>query len=431
MNIFKMILANEVYPALGCTEPIACAYAAAIAASHLDGPIERLILKVDRGTYKNGAAVTVPFSGSRKGNLIAAVLGAHVGKPEAKLQVLGLVTDSICAESAQFMEAGKCEQSCLEDKSGFHVDLELLSSVGSARCVLSEGHTNLKLIQKNNKTIYQADERAEAGGDLSYRQKLKAMTFQDLFNLADSIDEEDIAYLKKGIEMNFEMAQEGEKINGTASQLHRMKEDGYLADDMFFKIKSKVASAVDARMAGLNRPVMTSGGSGNQGAVAILTLYTAGKEMGIPEEKILRSIALAHCVNSYIKCYIGELSVICGCAMAAGIAAAAGIVFQQAGPDMAKVTFAVNNVIGDLSGLICDGAKPGCAMKSITSADSALRSALMALGGYGLSEDEGLLGDTVEDSIRNLCRITLEGMFQVDPTVLKILNDKASGRGTA
>jgi L-cysteine desulfidase len=231
--------------------------------------------------------------------------------------------------------------------------------------------------------------------------------------------------------MNLAMAELGLGIEGTANQLLRMKEDGFLADDMFFRTKNRVAAAVDARMAGLDQAVMTSGGSGNQGIVATLTLHGVGTEMGVSKQDILKSIAVAHAVNAYIKCFVGELAVICGCAMAAGVAAAAGIVYQQAGPDVNKITMAVNNVIGDLSGLICDGAKPGCAMKTITSVDAAMRSALMALKGYGLAVEEGMVGRTVEDSIRNLGRLTLEGMLQVDPTVLDILRKKAGGSGKA
>ena len=226
--------------------------------------------------------------------------------------------------------------------------------------------------------------------------------------------------------MNLAMSEWGFEVRGSAYQLRQMQRDGFLADDMFFRTKIRVASAVDARMNGMNQAVMTSGGSGNQGVVAILTPYIVGREMGVDADRILQSIAVAHLVNAYIKCFLGEVSVICGCAMAAGIASATAIVYQQAGIDIPRITMAVNNVIGDLGGLLCDGAKPGCAMKAITSVDSAIRSALMALKGYGLSADDGLVGRTVEDSLRNLGQITLEGMFRVDSTMLTILKDKIS-----
>jgi L-cysteine desulfidase len=210
-----------------------------------------------------------------------------------------------------------------------------------------------------------------------------------------------------------------------------MQREAFLADDMFFRTKLRVASAVDAHMAGMSQAVMTSGGSGNQGVVAILTPYIVGREMGVDSDRIIKSIAVAHLVNAYSKCFLGEISVICGCAMAAGIASAIAIVYQQARIDIQRITLAVNNVIGDLSGLICDGAKPGCAMKAVTAVDTAIRSALMALKRYGVTADDGLVGQTVEESLRNLGRITLEGMFRVDPTMLTILQDKTAASGKA
>jgi L-cysteine desulfidase len=431
MSLIKEILALEVYPALGCTEPISCAYAAAVAAAELGEPVERVVLRVDRGTYKNGAAVTVPRSGGRKGNLVAAVLGALVARPEAKLEILSGVTDAILEHAAQLVDSGACEVASLEGGAGFRVEAMVFSGNHTAACVLAESHTHVECVVKDGEIVRRAETAKEGKGELAYRDTLRNMDFAGLLAMAAELDADDLDFLEKGVAMNLAMADSGLRIGGAAGQLLRMKADGYLADDMFFRTKIRVAAAVDGRMAGLEQAVMTSGGSGNQGIVATLTLHGAGTEMNVPEEEILRSIGAAHAINSYVKCFVGELAVICGCAMAAGIAAAAGIVLQQAGPDIRKVTMAVNNVIGDLSGLICDGAKPGCAMKTVTSVDAALRSALMALGGYGLGAEEGVVGRTVEDSIRNLGRITLEGMFQVDPTVLDILQGKAKGPGNA
>ncbi|MFW5888065.1 MAG: L-serine ammonia-lyase, iron-sulfur-dependent, subunit alpha, partial [Bacteriovoracia bacterium] len=199
---------------------------------------------------------------------------------------------------------------------------------------------------------------------------------------------------------------------------------GLLADDIFYKTKYKVAAAVDARMSGFNLAAMTSGGSGNQGILTILTSYMVGKEMKIAEPIIYESIAWAHILNAYTKCFLGELSVICGCAMSAGLSSATAIVYQQKGPDLQTMTLAVNNVIADLGGIICDGAKPGCALKAITSVDSAIRSAFMALDGLGPTLDDGIIGNSVEESIKNLSQVTLEGMLQVDPTLLKIFCSK-------
>ncbi len=246
------------------------------------------------------------------------------------------------------------------------------------RCVLADGHTNVVLLEKDGQVVRQAD-ASSPGAQLAYRGALKRMSMAEVLPLAERIDAEDRAYLRRGIEMNLAISEWGFEVGGTARQLFQMHRDGFLADDVFYRAKLRVASAVDARMAGMAQAAMTSGGSGNQGIVATLTPYIVGREMGVDAERILESIAVAHLVNAYAKCFVGELSVICGCAMAAGIASAAAIVYQHAGLDLPRITLAAGNVIGDLGGLICDGAKPGCAMKAVTAVDTAVRSALMAL----------------------------------------------------
>jgi len=431
MNVLKEVFACEVYPAFGCTEPIACAYAAATAAMHLDEPVESLVMKVDPGTYKNGAAVTVPRSGGAKGNLIAAALGAVLARADGKLELLQEVTDDIRDRATAFCNSGRCRVECLADQADFHVDVTVGGARHTARCVLAGGHTHIDRIERDGQVLTAADSASSAQSPMEYRHALKQMSMAEVLALAEEIDDDDRAYLRRGIEMNLAISEWGFEVSGIALQLRQMQREGFLADDPFFRAKLRVASAVDARMAGMSQAVMTSGGSGNQGIVAVLTPYLIGREMNIDIERILRSIAVAHLVNAYAKCYVGELSVICGCAMAAGIASASAIVYQQAGIDLARITLAASNVIGDLGGLICDGAKPGCAMKAVTAVDTAIRSALMALKGYGLTVDDGLVGKTVEDSLRNLGRITLEGMFQVDPTILHILQDKAAARGKA
>jgi L-cysteine desulfidase len=431
LSLLKDVLANEVYPAFGCTEPVACAYAAAIAAAQLGEPTEGLKLKVDAGTYKNGAAVTVPRSGGAKGNLIAAALGAVLAKPESKLLLLQDVTPEIAERAKGLIGSGACEIECENDARDFRVDVTVAGRQHNARCVLAGGHANIERIERDGSAVFQADHDLAKSAALSYREELGRLSLAEVLALAAEADDADRAYIRRGVEMNLAVSEWGFEVGRTAHQLRLMQRESFLMDDMFFRVKLRVASAVDARMAGMSQPVMTSGGSGNQGVVAVLTPYIVGREMGVYADRIIQSIAVAHLVNAYVKSYLGELSVICGCAMAAGIAASTAIVYQQAGADIERITLAVNNVIGDLSGLICDGAKPGCAMKAITAADTAIRSALMALKGYGLTADDGLVGQTVEQSLSNLGRISLEGMFRVDPTMLKIIQDKTAPSGRA
>jgi L-cysteine desulfidase len=429
MNLLKEILANEVYPALGCTEPVSCAYAAALAAAELGEPVQRLTLRIDPSTYKNGAAVTVPHSGGAKGNLVAAALGAALARPESKLQLLQNVTDDIRARGQWLCQDDRCRLECDIDRKGFYVEVEVAGESHSARSILSGGHTRVERLERDGRTVLQEAADADSSEELAYRAQLGRMTFSDVLALAARLDAEDQAYLRRGVEMNLAISEWGYDVGGTAFQLRRIAEQGHLAEDLFFRAKFRVASAIDARMSGVAQPVMTSGGSGNQGIVAILTPYIAGREMGVPAERIIESIAAAHAVNAYVKAFVGELSVVCGCALAAGIAAAVAIVYQQAGADVPRMNLAVSGIIGDLGGLICDGAKPSCSMKAVSGVDAALRAALMALQGYGLPAGEGVVGRTAEESIRNLARLGLEGMFSVDPTVLKIIQERGTRSG--
>ena len=169
---------------------------------------------------------------------------------------------------------------------------------------------------------------------------------------------------------------------------------------------------------------MSTGGSGNQGIVAILVPYYVGKQLKIKEEKILKSIALSHLLNGYVKVFTGELAPICGCAIAAGVGAAAALVYQQKGADIKAITLAINNIISDIGGMLCDGAKSGCALKVVSSVDSALRSAFMGIKHYGITEAEGFVGASAEKTIQNLSKISNVGMLKVDSTIVGIMKKK-------
>lgn len=188
--------------------------------------------------------------------------------------------------------------------------------------------------------------------------------------------------------------------------------------------EAMTAAAADARMGGLSLPVMSSGGSGNQGIVAILVPHLVGRHYGLEEDVVIRSIALSHLVNSYIKCFTGDLSPLCGCAISAGVGAAVAMVYQRAGKDLPKMVLATNNLISDLGGMLCDGAKEGCALKVASSTSSAIRAAHMALNNHGISQVEGFVGATVEETIRNLGRVGMVGLSRADGTMLDIMIEK-------
>ena len=425
MNILKHVFKNEVFKAMGCTEPISCAYASGIASSHLKGELCGLELSVDPGTYKNGSSVNVPHTNGQKGNLIAAILGALIKKPEAKLEILQYGSAEMIKKATLLKEGSSFIINCDDNKRDFYIKATARSSSNVSTVILEEGHTTIKEIIVDGETILSNKDKL-ASDSSNYRDDLKDYNIEQLVEISRDIDEDDRIFIEKGIEINLKLADCVGDLRGAAYQLRHINKLGHLKDDMFFRVKMKTSAAVDARMAGISAPAMTSGGSGNQGILAILTPYLVGKEMNTPQKKITESIALAHLLNAYTKCFLGELSVICGCAMSAGLASAAAIVYQKCDNDIEKISYSINNVVGDLGGLICDGAKPGCALKAITSVDSAIRSALMAIEGESVALEDGILGNTPEESIQNLGQVCIDGMYRVDHTVLKILKKRKS-----
>ncbi|PIU20660.1 MAG: serine dehydratase subunit alpha family protein, partial [Elusimicrobia bacterium CG08_land_8_20_14_0_20_59_10] len=291
-----------------------------------------------------------------------------------------------------------------------------------AVCVLEGGHKQVALLRRNGRTIIKA-----GGGKkkcLPYKDTLRKASFRDLFREAAAVTPAQLAYIKKGVEMNLAAAKEGLKLKKVGYYIEDLIKKGYLKRDILSNAKLTSAAATDARMAGAPIPVMSSGESGNQGVVAVLVPWLVGKAFGVPEKRILQSIALSHLVNSYIKVFTGELAPICGCAVAAGVGASVAVAWQRSGPDVRKATLAVNTVISDIGGMLCDGAKSGCALKVASSADSAIRAAWMASHGEGITEAEGFIGCTAEATIKNIARISSSGMAEVDRIILDIMSAK-------
>lgn len=424
MNILKEVLKHEVFPALGCTEPIAVAYAASLAGRQIDGEIQEIRIIVDPGVFKNGFAVTVPNTGGEKGNLIAGVLGALIKNPELKMEILkGAVKETV--EQAKTLIAAKKAGICFDPvRTGLYIDVSVTTDQGSARAVMAGSHTNLVLLEKNHQSIFTGDQTEKSAGGHAYKQALKRMTIADFVDLVEQMDDEDSREIRRGIDMNLKIAEAGQNLKKVGYYISNLMHKGFILEDVFSAIKILTASAADARMAGLSYPVMSSGGSGNQGVVAILVPWKVGEFFHIEESRVIRSIALSHLINGYIKCFTGDLSPLCGCAIAAGVGAAVAIVYQQFGKDINKITLAVNNLISDLGGMLCDGAKGGCALKVASSTDSAIRAAYMAMNDHGITQTEGFIGKTAEETIWNLTAISKLGMAKVDDTMLGIMIDK-------
>ncbi len=422
-TLLKEVLKHQVYPAMGCTEPVSVALCAANAAALAKGKIKKAVIFTDTATFKNGLGVRIPNTKGEKGNLLAAAAGLILANPQSGMEILKQVTPAVLKQAKELVKNKKVEVK-IADKKDFYVQTDIETQDGqTACCIISGSHTNIALLKQNGKTIFKGKAIKKAPCS-AFKEKLKKANLKALLKEADKADKEDLAYIKKGILTNLAAAKEGEKLKKVGYYLDRLVAQDMLSKNIINSCKILAARAADARMDGAAIPVMSSGESGNQGIVAILVPYQVGRQMKIKEETILKSIALSHLLNGYVKCYTGELAPICGCAIAAGVGAAAAITYQQKGADVKAISLAINNIISDIGGMLCDGAKSGCALKVVSSVDSAIRAAFMGINYYGITEVEGFVGKTAEQTIQNLSRISTVGMVHVDNTIVDIMQDK-------
>ncbi|MCK5583392.1 MAG: serine dehydratase subunit alpha family protein [Elusimicrobiales bacterium] len=423
MNLLKEVLKHEVFPAMGCTEPAAIAFCAANAAKLLDEEIIKAEIKTDAGTYKNGLAVTLPNANGEKGNLLAGALGILVKNPALKMGIFRHISEKTLKNAKKMMSSKKIKLILDDTKKGIYIEVNLKTKNHKATCVIAASHNDITLLSKDKKTLINK-KSSKTNKSRPYKILLKKKSIADLFDIAENLDAKDAEFIKKGIAMNLHASKEGLKIKKVGYYIQDLLNKGYLKKDVFSDARMTTSSATDARMAGNSVPIMSSGESGNQGVVAILVPHLVGKAFKVKEKTVLKSIALSHLVNAYIKTYTGELSPICGCAVAAGVGAAVAIVYQLNGKDIKAATLAINNVISDIGGMLCDGAKSGCALKVASSSDSAIRGGYMAINHEGITEVEGFIGKTAEETIKNIAYISNKGMAKVDKVILEIMAQK-------
>lgn len=432
------VLSMEVAPALGCTEPIAVALAAASAAELLPSrEIASIDVLVDPNIYKNGMGVSIPAAHPGKGLDLAAAIGALAGDANARLEVLGKVDETAFILARDLVAQGLVTVRHRNER-GLYVDARV-SDVGggSARAVIQGRHDAVVLRQCNGRTMPDGKGRADSG-DAPAREKtvspaedmriwLAHRSIGDLIALLDGLADADYEFLRRGVDMNMALSTYGLKHDcglGVGRTLERLAASGRIARDAGTEAKIMAAAAADARLAGAPLPAMSSAGSGTQGLGAVLIIWAVRKRLGACDDRAaLRATALSHLVTSSLKARIGRLSAMCGCAIAAGAGAAAGVAYMLGG-DVEAVGGAVKNVTADLAGVICDGAKSACALKLASAAGSAVQSALFALEGVVVGQNDGIVSASPEATMDALGRLSNEGMTTTDQVILDIMCSK-------
>ena len=383
------LMQREVVPAMGCTEPVAVALCAARSAELLGETPEEITVELSANILKNAMGVGIPGTGMI-GLPIAIALGVTIGKSEYQLEVLRDVNVEAVGEH-------------------------------SARVIIAGGHTSCVFEQKDDKVI--TDKRCGGGG--AQQQGDVDLTMRKVWDFAMTTPLNELRFILESRRLNKAIAERsfaGDFGHSVGRTLHCERQRAIMGDSPFSRILSYTSAACDARMAGAAIPVMSNSGSGNQGIAATLPVVVYAEEVYASEEQTIRALVLSHLTVIYIKQSLGRLSALCGCVVAA-TGSACGLCYLMGG-DYDKVVASVKNMIANLTGMICDGAKPSCAMKVTSGVSTAMISAMMAMEGHCVTSVEGIIDDDVDKSIRNLTTIGHDGMNETDRLILQIMTSK-------
>ena len=418
------LLRSEVIPAIGCTEPIAVALCTARAKELLGAEPDAITVYLSKNVYKNALAVGIPNTGMT-GLPIAIALGATVGKSEYMLEVLRDTTPNAVAYAKDYMLRVPAQIHInYEAPSILYIHVEVRKGEQMAQATIMDEHT--KFVEGNEAK----GERREVKGE-RLEAKGEALTLHRVYDFAMEVDTHDITFLKEGAEMNTAAAetsfadQYGHGL-GRLLRAHTLtatpEMEKLFGNTLFTKIISYTCGACDARMSGAMVQVMSNSGSGNQGISCSIPVYLYAKENHCTEEQMLRALALSNLTVIYIKQSLGRLSALCGCVVAA-TGSAAGITYLMGG-NYEEITYAIKNMIANISGMICDGAKPGCALKVTSGVATAIFSAYLAMQHSYADSTEGIVEDDIDRTIRNLTRIGHDGMQVTDDLILDIMTHK-------
>ena len=415
------LIHQEVVPAIGCTEPIAVALCVAKATETLGTKPEKINVLLSANILKNAMGVGIPGTGMI-GLPIAIALGALIGKSEYQLEVLKDSTPDVVEEGKRFIEEKRIHIS-LKENIEEKLYIEVCCEVGDdkATAVIAGGHTTFIYIERNGEVLYQKQHTASCEKEEEYLE----LTLRKVYDFALNTPLDEISFILETARLNKAAAErsfEGNYGHGLGKMLRGTYEHKVMGDSVFSHILSYTSGACDARMAGAMIPVMSNSGSGNQGISATLPVLVFAEENDKSEEELIRALMLSHLTVIYIKQSLGRLSALCGCVVAA-TGSSCGITWLMGGT-YDQVAYAVQNMIANLTGMICDGAKPSCALKVTTGVSTAVLSAIMAMENRCVTSVEGIIDEDVDQSIRNLTKIGSKGMNETDKLVLEIMTGK-------
>lgn len=422
-NEYVTILESELVPALGCTEPIALAYAAAKAKEVLGKMPDHITMRCSGNIIKNVKGVKVPNSGGMKGVEAAAVLGITGGDPSQALEVLEHVTDREIDEAEKLLKAGFCDCVLKDDVANLYIKAYAVckkTEKSEALVVIEDEHTNITHIEKDGQVLFHK-EKKEYCQEREKTPDKSLLNLEDIITFANEVQITDVEkVLGRQIKYNTRIAEEGLR-NPWGAQVGRVVLEEF-GEDVKWRAVAKASAGSDARMSGCALPVIINSGSGNQGMTCSLPVIEFGKELKKSKEEIYRALCVSNLVALNQKKYIGSLSAYCG-AVCAAAGAGAGITYLCGGT-LEQIENTVVNTIADAGGIVCDGAKPSCAAKISTALQAAILSHKMAMRGLTFARGEGLVMDCPEDTIKAVGYVGRAGMKQTDVEILNLMIGK-------
>lgn len=422
-NEYVTILESELVPALGCTEPIALAYAAAKAKEVLGKTPDHITMRCSGNIIKNVKGVKVPNSGGMKGVEAAAVLGITGGDPSQALEVLEHVTDREIDEAEKLLKAGFCDCVLKDDVANLYIEAYAVckkTEKSEALVVIEDEHTNITHIEKDGQVLFHK-EKKEYCQEREKTPDKSLLNLEDIITFANEVQITDVEkVLGRQIKYNTRIAEEGLR-NPWGAQVGRVVLEEF-GEDVKWRAVAKASAGSDARMSGCALPVIINSGSGNQGMTCSLPVIEFGKELKKSKEEIYRALCVSNLVALNQKKYIGSLSAYCG-AVCAAAGAGAGITYLCGGT-LEQIENTVVNTIADAGGIVCDGAKPSCAAKISTALQAAILSHKMAMRGLTFARGEGLVMDCPEDTIKAVGYVGRAGMKQTDVEILNLMIGK-------
>jgi len=417
------LIHREVKPALGCTEPIAVALAVAKAAEILQddrdydrhGADFRIRVSVSGNILKNGMGVGIPGTGMT-GLHIAAALGAVCGSSALGLEVLGGLDAAAVERAKRLVEARATEISIADTPHKLYVSAEVAVGDRSASAVIEDSHDKIVKTMLCGRVLSESDCTGEEEDTGDY-----GLTVREILDYATSAEFDDIAFILDDRKLNMPLAKEGMEGNYGLCVGRTILKDrsGLFGDHFMAYAMALTAAASDARMAGCTLPAMSNSGSGNQGITVSMPVIAYAERYGVDDERLARALIISNLVAIHIKSYLGPLSALCGCVVAS-TGAACGITWLMGG-DYPQICATIKNMSGSITGMVCDGAKVGCAMKVASGVSSAIQSAMLSLDGQCVSEHDGIIDRDIEQTIQNLGRVGSVGMEQTDEVILDIM----------